>query len=121
MDGEASSPATATLSKGEWLKMSHSVAKRLVFANELAKTTSFAEILTDFRAQKLQGIDFCSGKWDFPPQKSPAPGVHAAGYDWNSRGLRPSRALRGFFRQSEETAGQQTDGLPFHALMLSDQ
>ena len=32
MDGEASSPATATLSKGEWLRMSHSVAKRLVFA-----------------------------------------------------------------------------------------
>ena len=32
------------MSTGEWLRMSHSVAKRLVFANELAKTTSFAEI-----------------------------------------------------------------------------
>ena len=26
--------------KGEWLRMSHSVAKRLLFANELAKSTS---------------------------------------------------------------------------------
>ena len=42
VDGEASSPATTTLSKGEWLRMSHSVAKRLHFANELAKCTSSA-------------------------------------------------------------------------------
>ena len=45
VDGGVNSPATATLSKGEWLILSHSVAKRLVFANSLAKTTSFAEIL----------------------------------------------------------------------------
>ena len=41
VDGEASSPATATLSKGEWLRMSHSVAKRLVFANWVGKNHLF--------------------------------------------------------------------------------
>ena len=47
------------------------------------------------RTQNLQGNDFCSGKWDFPPQKTPRrrqsdllafqasnlPAVHAAGLD----------------------------------------
>ena len=41
VDGEASSPATATLSKGEWLILSHSVAKRLVFANRVGKNHLF--------------------------------------------------------------------------------
>ena len=38
-----------------------------------APLSSFREDPTDFRAQKLQGRDFCSGKWDFPEQKSPHP------------------------------------------------
>ena len=36
----------------------------------LTPSPVFAKIFSDFRAQKLQGNDFCSGKWDFPPQKS---------------------------------------------------
>ena len=27
----------------------------------------------DFRARKLQGSDFCSGKWDFPPRRIASP------------------------------------------------
>ena len=46
--------------------------------------------------RNLQGSDFCSGKWDFPTQKSaPEPDVHAVGLDFYARGLRPSRALPG--------------------------
>ena len=30
----------------------------------------------------MQGSDFSYGKWDFPREKSPRPGVHAAGHDF---------------------------------------
>ena len=81
MDGEASSPATATLSKGEWLRMSHSVAKRLVFANELAKTTSFAEIFQISGRKNCKETIFALENEIFRRKNRPVPTVHAAGRD----------------------------------------
>ena len=57
-------------------------------------------------AQIVQGSDFCSGKWDFPTQKSaPAPDAHVAGLDFDARGLRPSRALPGLDRRDVFLSG----------------
>ena len=59
-------------------------------------TTICLSFLRKLWPQIVQGSDFCSGKWDFPTQKSPpAPDALVAGLDFDAKGLRPSRALPG--------------------------
>ena len=53
----------------------------------------------EFSGAKTAMKRFCSGKWDLPPQKSPAPTVHAAGHDWKfERALALSSSPRSFGR-----------------------
>ena len=57
----------------------------------------FARIFSDFRAQKLQGNDFCSGKWDFPGAKiAPCPPYTPLGTIKSSRRFCPSPSSHGF-------------------------
>ena len=63
--------------------------------------------------QKLQGSDFCSGKWDFPAQKSaPVSDAQVAGDDFDARGLRPSRALPWWGQAAMADVGLSSLALP---------
>ena len=57
----------------------------------------FAEIFQISGRKNCKVTIFALENEIFRHKNRPAPAVHAAGLDSNSRGLRPSRALRGFF------------------------
>ena len=96
VDGGASSPATATPSKGEWLRMSHSVAKRLVFANELAKTTSFAEIFQISGRKNCKESIFALGNGISRRKNRPPPAYTPPGTIGIREGFGPLELSEGF-------------------------
>ena len=57
----------------------------------------FAEIFQISGRKNCKVTIFALENEIFRHKNRPAPAVHAAGLDLNSRGLQPSRALRGFF------------------------
>ena len=57
----------------------------------------FAEIFQISGHKNCKVTIFALENRIFRRKNRPAPAVHAAGLDLNSRGLWPSRALRGFF------------------------
>ena len=70
----------------------------------------FAKNLSDFRAQKLQGNDFCSGKWDFSPQKVVLP-HHAR--CWIRLKTREGSILSSFQKAFRQSGAAENGGLPF--------
>ena len=105
VDGEASSPARCRASNLRFEPSAVSPRAKPENPKGFQPPCHPLQFLLEsfgFRPQKLQRIGFCSGKWNFPRKNPPVPAVHAAGDDGCSRGLRPSRALQGFFDSLRE-------------------
>ena len=70
----------------------------------------FAKNLSDFRAQKLQGNDFCSGKWDFSPQKVVLPHRTRC---WIRLKIREVSIFSSFQKAFRQSGAAENGGLPF--------